>query len=298
MSRIYREDAPCYVVTPLPLPQALKGKKRWGEGVRPCVGRAVFCEAAMKVGVWEPDRLDLVLRKAAGGTHPTKGTMRNLRNGHGPSWITVSSVEQGRPDIDAIYWGNHPIFHMLDCTEHDTRFGAVMTYAVDSVWGRVRERFWPWAHSGSEPGSGNPNIEIIQDTGVIEEAFSDPHFSEMRAHDRFVFAMACYFIAKRNRKPKIARRAADVTRQEFMFAAMNQPQLLVSWRTLQEEVAKKIWDVEGIGGRLGPIFTVQGGITEKFLREWFPEQVLAMAEANEAEALSREATKTLDTVRG
>lgn len=77
-----------------------------------------------------------------------------------------------------------------------------------------------------------------------------------------------------------------------MFAAMNQPQLLVSWRTLQEEVAKKIWDVEGIGGRLKPIFTVPGGITEKCLREWFPEQVLAMAEENEAGALSKEVRRT------
>ena len=243
----------------------------------------------MKTSIWEPDRLDRELRRRrANRDTPTNGTMRSMLQGGGPSWTTLSNVQLGCPIADVMFWGNHPVFHMLECGEHDANFGAVMTYAIDSVWGQVRERFWPWAQTGTEPGSANPVLEILQDSAVVAAVLDDHVGIDALSHlDCFVLYMACYFMAKRARQTALAERAAQGTCWAFAAAALGQPQLLVAWRDLQQAVAARIWDVEGITLRHGPVLADPNNAIGAHVRRLFPSQLVALAEDNEDIAIAK-----------
>lgn len=276
----------CPVVTPILVPRCLAYKGQWGPQVRSCVGMATYCEAAMKIGIWETTPLERELRRRADSDAPTHGTFRAFLHGGAPSGTTVTNLDRSLPDAAVAFWANHPIFHMLDCARGDKLFDPVMTYAIDSIWGTVREHFWPWGQTGSEPGSANPGLEIFMDGAAIASALNDRAAVEALSDiDWLVLNMASYFLAKRANHLAIAKRAADTTSRVFSTVVHQYPQLLVTWLALEKAMAARIWNVEGIDYRHQAVLCDPKNVVSTHLHSIFPPELIALAEENEALAL-------------
>jgi len=266
----------------------------WPQDLRRCVGPAVYCEAALFTGVYETGRLEGELRRRTDSDFPSSNTMRALRNGGTSRSTTLVNLQNALPKSGILYWAYHPIFLLLDTDHEGSDFGPVVTYALDTIWSPLKQSFWPWLKSGSEPGSADPNLQVRHDKALLLRLLETERYStyDLSPMDALVLHVAMYFQAKRIIEPEIARTAAGATHQHFHLAAFRHPQLLMNWASLARRMDAKIWAKEGLAYPLGPLLTDHNHHLRRRLHESFPASLLKLAEANERKILSPTPTRS------
>lgn len=290
MTSAFRSDDYCPVLAHIRPPERIfKEQPGWSDHLRPVVGRAVYCEMSLVTGIWAPSTLEGHLRRSGDGEYPRNGTLRALRRGGNSTWGTLVNLQKTLPDAGVLYWAYHPIFLLLDTDHTGSRFTPVVTFAMDTVWSQLRERFWPSFQTRPEPGSANPELEVLYRREVLERLLETERYStyDLSPMDALVLHMAMYFQAKRMHEPRLARTAAGTTHSLFIPAVQSYPHLLVNWVALSRAMGVCIWDVEGVTHSTGPVLTCPAGEKAKHVRKLFPAELITLAEECERQELSR-----------
>lgn len=216
---------------------------------------AVYAEAALATGIWDPLKLEAELlrqqpselstqRGKHGKAAPARVELRSLLKGSAPRKPLVSRIAISLPGSAIAYWANHPLFHLLDAQDNEPLLHSSTVYALDSLEGPIRRHFWRGAYMSWERGSAEPKAEIIlaraSFQAVLNDSQNGEHLSEL---DWLVLNVAIYFQAKRLRAFDLAERAALNADSGFQLAVLQHPQLLVSWDGLREVMEDKVWSV-------------------------------------------------------
>lgn len=270
-----------------PPERIFKEQPTWSDHLRPVVGRAVYCEMSLATGIWAPSALEGHLRRIGDGEYPRNGTLRALRRGGNSTWGTLVNLQNTLPEAGVLYWAYHPIFLLLDTDHTGPRFGAVVTFAVDTIWSQLREQFWPSFQTRPEPGSANPELEVLYKRDVLERLLETERCStyDLSPMDALVLHMAMYFQAKRMNESRLASRAAGATHSLFIPAVQSHPHLLVNWVGLSRAMGEQIWGVEGVMHGVGPVLTCLGDHRAKHVRKLFPGELVTLAEECELQEL-------------